>query len=296
MRNRRDRRGGNSLVLHVTNRTVCGLPFLCRLYMCFIIRGIMARAQELYPVQVCHFQWMGNHYHLIVAGQMKYLSPFTGYLQAEIAKSIKRLTRQYQTKVWAGRPKETRLCTEEDVIDKIIYLYANPVRAGLIARALDWPGLSSWKMYRDGSHTFRAKWVPSSKLWKLGKKVDYLEDVKLLKKLMLLAESEHEFRLTPNAWKYCFKRSRDWSDEAIFRRVAEGLERREAELARARALEGRDVLGVKGLRRQSINQQHHPKKTGRTPYLICWDKELRKEYIESYREFCRLCREAWQQW
>ena len=296
MRNRRDRRRGNKLVLHVTNRTVCGLPFVCRLYMLFIIRGIMARAQELYPVQVCHFQWMSNHYHLIVAGKVKYLSNFTGYLQAEIAKSVKRLTGQYQSKVWAGRAKEQQLCTEEDVIDKIIYLYANPVKANLIAKAIDWPGLSSWRMYRDGGYTFSAKWVRSSKLRKICRKVDYCRDVMILKDLIKLADDEHEFRIFPNIWKRCFKQSRNWSDEYIFSRISEGLAAREEELAHIREAEKRCCIGARRLKRQSIHKQYRPGDKGRSPFLICWDCELRKDLIESYRYFCELCREAWKRW
>jgi len=293
MRNRRDRRGGNSLVLHVTNRTICGLPFVCRLFMSLILRGILAKAQNLYPVQICHFQWMGNHYHIILTGRAQYISPFGCYMQGEVAKSIKRLTRQYQTKVWTGRAKEQRLCTAEDVLGKIVYLYANPVRAGLVARAADWPGLSSFQMYQSGSLVFLATWIPFRVLRKLPKNVDYLRDITLLKKLSLHGEGEYEFHLSPNAWRRCFAESRSWSDIYIYERISSGLRQRENEFA---GVWGHGVVGSRSLRRQSIHKHYAPKKKDRTPFLECCDKEMRKVLIQAYREFCDQCRLAWQRW
>lgn len=175
IRNRRDRRDGNKIVVHITNRTVVGLPFVCRLFPIFILKGILAKGQFLYPVQVCHFLWMRNHFHIILAGRGKYISSFMNYIQGEMAKHVKRLCPgMFQSSVWAGRFKEQRLCTAESVINMIIYLYANPSRAGLVINISEWPGLSSWRMYREGSLVFKAPWMPSRKLAKLVGKIDHL--------------------------------------------------------------------------------------------------------------------------
>ena len=130
MRNRRDRRFGNSIVVHITNRTLKGLPFVMRPFMNVLLIGILARAQSLFGVQICHFVWMGNHFHIILAGRAKLISPFMCYLQGETAKMLKKLVPGFfESKVWAGRYKEQKLCTAGDVIDMIVYMYSNPARA-----------------------------------------------------------------------------------------------------------------------------------------------------------------------
>ena len=109
MRSRRDRRSPNKRVVHVTNRTVCGLPFVCKLFMSLIIRMLLAKAQTLFPVQVCHIQWMGNHFHMILAGRAAAISAFMGFFEGELAKYIKLIVpKLYQSKFWKGRFKEQK--------------------------------------------------------------------------------------------------------------------------------------------------------------------------------------------
>ena len=160
MRNRRDRRHGNKLVVHITNRTVCGLPFICSALMKMLIAGTMAKAQSLYPAIICHFLWMGNHYHLILAKRAGTISPFVGYFQGELAKYLKGLMPGfYQGDVWADRFREQRLYTSEDVIGKIVYLYANPVRANLVDSIKEYPGLSSYKVFVNELGGTLERWV-----------------------------------------------------------------------------------------------------------------------------------------
>jgi hypothetical protein len=47
--------------------------------------------------------------------------------------------------LWASEPCNTvRLMTDQDVEDKIAYVVANPVGAGLVKRPEDWPGALIW--------------------------------------------------------------------------------------------------------------------------------------------------------
>ena len=160
MRNRRDRRNGNKLVVHITNRTVCGLPFTCNVLMKMLIAGAMAKAQSLYPAIICHFLWMGSHYHMILASRAGDISPFVGYFQGEIAKCLKRLAPNFfQGDVWVDRFREQKLCTSEDVIEKIVYLYANPARANLVDSIKDYPGLSSYNTFTKELGGTLERWV-----------------------------------------------------------------------------------------------------------------------------------------
>jgi hypothetical protein len=47
--------------------------------------------------------------------------------------------------LWAAEPcNVVRLVTDQDVEDKIAYVVANPVAAGLVKRPEDWPGVVAW--------------------------------------------------------------------------------------------------------------------------------------------------------
>lgn len=253
----------------------------------------MAKGQTLYPAQICHFQWMGNHYHLIVAGSPKYISPFICYLQGEIAKAIMRLSGQYKNKVWAGRAKEQRIHTATDVIRMIVYIYLNPVRAGLVPQISLWPGLSSWQMYRAADKSFLAKWIPVRTIKYLPINIDAVRDMMLVKKLLKGAEGEYAFCLYPNLWKRCFSDSSNWSDTEIFEKIAKQISEQELELFKIH--KGRFV-GVKALKRQSIHRPYQPNNTGRSPFLICHDDQMRIELIAEYKQFCRQARDAWRRW
>ena len=256
---------------------------------------LLAKAQTLYPVQVCHFQWMGNHFHLILAGRAAAVSSFMGFFQGEIAKYIKLIVPKfYQTKFWKGRFKEQKLCTAQDVINKIIYIYANPARAGLVESIFEWPGVSSWKMYTNGSNRFCVRFVEIKDFKKIARRICHMKDAHAAKELRLIGKASYEFSIFPNVWKRCFKESALWTDEYIRETVVSGVAEREKELDLERG--SKPVLGVNALKNQSITQPYEPKDTGGSPFLICHDLEIRKQCIESYKLFCKQCREAWEQW
>jgi REP element-mobilizing transposase RayT len=297
MRNRRDRRSPRTAVFHITNRTTNGLPFLCQLFLILILRGIMARAQNLYPVFVCHFLWMGNHYHLILSCQVEFVSKFIGYMQTEVARSIKILfPGMYERDVWVDRFREQRLATAEDVLNKIAYLYANPAKADLVNTIIEYPGFSSWGMYSSGTKSFMARWLPSRLLGDMPKLIKRANQVELLKKCIELSreEQESEFELRPDHWKRCFKDSKDWTSEQILKDVTSRTKNLELEAAQQRG--NKRVIGARALKRQGPCQEFRSKLKSPTPYIICHDAELRKELISSYKAFCEECRSAWQEW
>lgn len=297
MRNRRDRRNPKTAVFHITNRTLSGLPFVCQLFMIMIIKGILARAQTLYPVFVCHFLWMGNHYHLILSCQVEFVSKFIGYMQSELARSIKQLfPSMYARDVWVGRFKEQRLATAEDVLNKIAYIYANPAKANLVHNILDYPGFSSWGMYTSGTKSFRARWTPSRLLGDVYKKIRQCSEVQLLKELIEISKDgeESEFVLRPDHWKSCFDESKDWGSEQILKEITTRVTSLEQEATEIRG--NKRVVGARALKRQGPCPEFRSKLKSRTPYIICHDKELRKELIESYKSFCDQCRSAWLDW
>ena len=293
MRNRRDRRDPNHIVLFITNRIYRGLPLLPCQFMNEIITGIMAKSQDLYPVQICHFLWMSNHYHMIVAGRAKFLSNFICQMQSEIAKAVIKFFPNYKGKVWENRFKEQRLCTPEDVMDKIVYTYANPVKAGLVKSAADWTGCSSYKMFLTDSNKLAARWTPSRKLKQLPPKLNRHKELSLLKELRSLPHSDYELVIQPYVWKKCFEESKSWNDEEIRATLQVRIKKEEETFA---LLYKNKFKGIEKIKYNPIDLKYTPEEKDKTPYLICYLNDLRIKLIADYKEFCARCTKAWEDW
>ena len=293
MRNRRDRRHGNNSVVHITNRTTHGLPFSCSPLLEALILGIMARAQSLYPVTLCHFLWMGNHYHMLLSGRPTLISPFIGYIDGEVAKAIKRLIPGFfPGNVWHDRFKEQRLATSASVLEMISYLYNNPCRAGLVDSIVDYPGISSYKAFVSDDFSLLTRYHRPGLLSPLSrqKPLTYLRG--LHKQHPGNACPFHTLTVSPYAWKSCFKDTKEESLDSLKQRI---LSQVATDCARHRAARHGSVVGEFALRSARMDRPHIPRSKKTTPFIICSDRELRKSLIRDYQRFCRRCRQAWSQ-
>ena len=294
MRNCRDRRAGNKLCAHLTNRLLTGLPFIPTLWMSLLIKGVMARGQTMYPVRICAFLWMGNHYHMVLCGAPEHISDFKNYLHGELGKYIKRLLpAQYQTSVWEpGRGKEQPLKTAEDAIRMIAYIYSNPANAGLVDTIEHYPGVSSWQMFKTETKTFDTHWVPPRVLKPVSGRYSVSRDKNFYLKLKSKAQTKESFILHPHIWAKCYKETADLTTEEVRAIILERVARNELE---ARNKRKHKVIGKAQLLLTPVDKEHQPKERTRTPFIICHDKELRKECIRQYRIFREAVRQAWHQ-
>ena len=284
-RNRRDRRKSRGQVYFITSRVRKGLPFVARLSVEKVLLGILARAQGLYRVKICAYVFMGNHYHMILTGQSCHISPFMNYIQGNIAKGMQRLIPNfYDGWFWEDRYKEQLLLTVEDVIDKMSYIYLNPVKARLVEKASEYPGVNSYNSLSKGRHSILVKWIAIKKLRALPESYRAREDIEIAAKLLSSACEYEELSIEPFAWFASF--SEELTEQGVQERLKERVSQEEL-------MYKTPVLGVERLKRQSSRKHYVPESRGRTPYLICSDKELRVAEIGSYQMFCSLCRQAW---
>jgi putative transposase len=87
---------------------------------------------------------MSNHHHLVVTDPLGVLPDFLRELHRLTAKAMNASQGQWEN-LWAAEPcNVVRLVTDEDIADKIAYVAANPVAAGLVKHAEDWPGVVAW--------------------------------------------------------------------------------------------------------------------------------------------------------
>lgn len=103
----------------------------------------LAVLAERHSISVHAVTLMPTHEHLIVTDREGRLPDFLRELHRLVALGIKVL-RGWEGAVWDHeRPSVVWLRTPQAVIEKLAYVMANPVAAGLVRRAADWPGLST---------------------------------------------------------------------------------------------------------------------------------------------------------
>jgi REP element-mobilizing transposase RayT len=87
---------------------------------------------------------MSNHLHLVVTDPRGLLPDFLREVHRLTAKAMNALQGKWES-LWAAEPcNAVRLVTDIDIEDKIAYVVANPVAAGLVEQPREWPGLVAW--------------------------------------------------------------------------------------------------------------------------------------------------------
>ena len=125
-----------------------------------IFLGVLARALKAHDV-LCHgYVLMPDHVHLILRFQNPIsCEPWMARLKSETSRNIKQTHRTQKWSyaaaipdskpVWKDRFYVFNIFTIKKLEEKLIYLHENPVRAGLVERAIDYKW-SSARRYRLG--------------------------------------------------------------------------------------------------------------------------------------------------
>ena len=104
----------------------------------------LALGARKYGIEVHGLCVMSNHYHLVLTDVEGVLPDFMGWLNSQLAKSIKRL-RRWDEVVWEPNVhfSAVELQGSAEVLDKMAYTLLNPVSAGLVDSPEPWPGVVS---------------------------------------------------------------------------------------------------------------------------------------------------------
>ena len=281
----------NNSVYFITNRLARGLPLVPCKYVNNILLGIMAKASESYPgITISDYLWMSNHYHMLVVtnGDPSEISGFMNILDGEIAKAVVRFLKLKNVKVWAQRYNPIRLLTPDVVIEKIVYLYLNPVTANLVDKACRWPGVSSYAIQEKTRLECEYK-SPS--------KLNYLPNQYLSKEIdkELIKNSKkgqkHSLIISPYAWIDCFEdtESLDFYKHQISTKIS-------AEEKRLEKKRKFPVMGASKVKTQNPHQGYFPESRGKRMFCMSSCLERRKQFIELYKDFCERCTNAWKSW
>ena len=108
-----------------------------------VVGFLLAVAAERFRVEVHAFCVMSNHVHLVVTDREARLPAFGQFLDSLVGRAMNALLGRSEH-FW-GPPSFSAVALNDpsDVVDKVAYLLANPVAAGLVRRGRMWPGLWS---------------------------------------------------------------------------------------------------------------------------------------------------------
>jgi REP element-mobilizing transposase RayT len=284
--------------LFITSRTEEGLPFVASYLLNFIIEGILARATSMYDITLCHYLFMANHFHMLaVVKNPERVDDFIGYVKAETAHAINRLLGRRQKTVWQAGYDSVIQLTAEDTMNKIQYLYNNAAKANLVESINDYPGLSSWKAFKSGSHSKECKRVSRNSITPLpAPAVSIAEQLRLKESYKRRSGKKYILKLEPNAWMDCFPETRGIKAEVLNAELFERIETQDTAYSAIRKKDGRRVIGATALRRASMLVEYTPKTYGSKKVFSCADPDLRASFREHYKHLCALAREAYLAW
>lgn len=273
-------------VIEVGGRIEEGLPLPATPYIEAMLRAVLARAQSLYRVTVCHFIFMSNHFHMIlVVEDPALVDDFFCFLKREISHAINRFLGRMQKTNWTKGARGTIILDVDKVIERIVYVYHNPSEDDLVDKIDEYPGLSSWDAFLSGGETITAGWIPRAEIPTLpGRTLSFREQELLAQRLRNNSTEENTLVIEPDAWMDCFPgcNSED-SVEKINAQIIQKLRLAEEDSRKKRK---KPVLGAHALRLQSMRASWTPKK--RSPKLICMasDIELRVSFLTWRKELC----------
>jgi hypothetical protein len=184
----------------------------------------------------------------------------------------------------------------EDAIKRIVYLFMNPAKAGLVASIDEYPGLSTWQAFKtcepsvDAEVHMQAHWTPVSVLEPLpeGNRLSPATDRQLAKiHRETKGTLEYQLVVKPLAWLQVYGVTDPVQIEAIRQRIIKEVYSQEAALAKERVKDCRPVIGAERLKQQPYLRPHTPKKKERKIFVVCGNHQLRPQIIASHKDISR---------
>ena len=108
-----------------------------------IFRYVLAVAAERYAIRIHAFCVLSNHFHLVLTDPHARLPEFHRDLDGLVARAANCSLGRWDGFWERNSYSAVRLENAEAVLEKMVYVLANPVAAGLVRRGSEWPGLWS---------------------------------------------------------------------------------------------------------------------------------------------------------
>jgi REP element-mobilizing transposase RayT len=285
-------------VLFVTFSVEEGLLLLSNPLCLAIIRSCLAAAQKLYPVRICHLLVEATHVHfVVVVRDPDDIPAFLRHFKTESAHALNSLLGRNKRTIWCAGYDSPTVLTMTKTIGVIGYIYCNPAKDNLVGTVDEYPGFSTWKMFRTGQLT---------KLWKRIRRPQYralTPDSHNLngytREAERLLNESHEiepFTLEPNAWLEAFKITDPAQQEQINTRIIQLIRYLEVRAERKRKQQHKRVIGREKLKRQELDVTHQPNRKGKRMWCLSDNRPARIEYVRFFKKLKQEARRVLALW
>jgi putative transposase len=234
----------------------------------------LAEAAARHDIGLIAWKAMSNHYHAVVHDPHGRLPAFIEHFHKMVAKCMNRRWDRWENFWSSDETCVTKLVTNHDILEKVLYVLCNPIESDLVGRITDWPGSSSLGYMNGKQRTIRRP-----------KGGYFLEDGKMPKTATLRAIvppqiTKHE---TAASWRTAMRSA---------------LAERETTILAERARKKRGVLGRKAVLRALPTQAPPRDAIHRKlrPCIACLDPVRRNLELCALQEFRARYAEVREKW
>jgi hypothetical protein len=261
------------------------------------MESIIGRLLATEQVVVCNYVWMVNHLHMqLYCLDSTGLINFHGRLKKRLSDFLKRLLNLSHLKIWDDRTTLGEVLDIQSAIDRQVYNFLNPVRAGLASSIDDYNGCNTWKEFLAAPAELHATiekevpWVIATDIDPLSRRNPTLEEERrVVSDLQRKAAGRqtNTIKIQPFRWLEAFNISDPTEIEKIRGEIVARVRDEEAKLAPTR----RSSQKVEGF---IVTDEYVPPPKQRKIFMYGSTREVRNAHLRVYREFIKKCRECYE--
>jgi hypothetical protein len=247
-------------------------------------------------VAVCCYVWMSNHVHMqVLSLDCSSLTHLHERLKKGITDFLKRLLNLSHLNLWDGPTSIGQVLDLEAAIDRIVYAFLNPVRAGLVRSIDDYQGCNTWKEFISVPPDINAvvekeiPWIAASHIPALSRENPSLaEELTVIDGLKRRAAKRrtNTLRIMPLKWLQAFRVRDPIEIEKIRQEIISRVREGEASLSPKK----KPVTRREGY---VVTKAYLPKKKERNVFMYGSTKEVRAVFLGGYRRFIDRCRRCY---
>lgn len=240
----------------------------------------LARAQLRFPkLRILAVCVLSNHLHLVVRDEGGELAAWTSYFLGQLARAVN-VIRGRRGTFFERRYSAEPILDGEALLDRLVYVVANPVKAGLCKRAQKWPGVVLFAA-DDKPHVIAVSWVDRD-LKRQARVRAQLSRKKAPKSEELMVHGTLTIDPLPTI---------DGA-RGNGKRVSAAIEARELKIGEERRRAGRRALTARQVLAQSWHAAPRRPKHSSRPLCHAADPALRERFRKGFAEFVSVFREA----
>ena len=244
-----------------------------------LIGAWLGRAMEKFGdgIDLYGFIFLSNHFHLLLRDTKGQLAKFMWYFQTNLAKAINRELGRTSGRVFARRYDAELVDGDEEFLHLYAYVAGNAVKAGLVERALEWPGFSSLPAALSGN-TMSFELLDRTAYHNATRSKKNVDKRKFIK--------THSLNLaTPPMWEGMTTRE-------IRKQIVDLVSAFEYTHITARKSEGKTFPGPEFVLRQKPTDRPRDPAFAPRVYVLCRDKERRRELKSTWKTVTNSYRES----